>query len=68
MRMIFIREPLIGERQRAFAISAVRVALAVACVVIGIVIGWRVGDRVVAVGGLAVFIALANGYSKSYSP
>jgi len=30
--------------------------------------GWTAGGRTVAVGGLAVLVAAANGFAKAYSP
>jgi len=49
-------------------LSAVKFALAAACMAGGVAIGWLAGGSVAVVGGIAVLVAAVNGYSKSYSP
>jgi len=49
-------------------VSAPKLAFAAACAASGIVVSRLAGGGVAAVGGLAVLVAIVNGYSKSYSP
>jgi hypothetical protein len=48
--------------------SAAKVALPIAAGAAGAAIGWRLTGGVTAIAVMAVPLAAANGYSKSYSP
>jgi uncharacterized membrane protein len=48
--------------------SVAKLALPVAAATAGAAIGWRVTGGVAAIAVMAVPLAAANGYSKSYSP
>jgi hypothetical protein len=45
-----------------------RALLAAGVIALGLVAGWALPGRIVAVAILAVLIAAENGYSKAYSP
>jgi F0F1-type ATP synthase membrane subunit c/vacuolar-type H+-ATPase subunit K len=48
--------------------SAAKAGLPVAAAAAGAAIGWRLTGGVAAIAVMAVPLAAANGYSKSYSP
>jgi hypothetical protein len=45
-----------------------RALLSAGAVALGLVAGWALSGRIVAVAILAVLVAAENGYSKAYSP
>jgi hypothetical protein len=49
-------------------VFAAKTTLVAASLASGIIVGWLADGRAAAIAGVAVLLAAANGYSKSYSP